>query len=339
MGKIARKFGQLSYRNEAEVSQNFVYPLFTEFLGYSREEIKPEHLLSPIFIPTNRGRATSSAEIPARSKPDYLVCVEDNKYIFVCDSKAPAEDIDEYLPQIKAYSIASGANLVLITNGIELKIYDANRLIFHARSVEELDIKSGELSKLLARRNVIARTELERIQSLDLAVALDEYGTDRPNLNYQNTLKLSDYIDYLKEIASASQLIDIPEPIREAFNIDFEGFERFPSDKLYHFKVYKAEETLSRLPGHDLIYHDLLQTNDGFHSLLLIGESGIGKSTLTTQLLYDMAHSCLDGQSSLIPVLVKLGHYTPSSQSIWELIHTFLLSRKARIDRNDLAKA
>ena len=142
MGKIFEQFHSLENENEADVSQNFVIPLLTKYLGFSLEDIKPERYFPAKDIFYGRKKLCSTKDLPESQRPDYVVCIKDIlNPRFIVDSKAPNESLEKHLPQLKSYSIGVGVNILVITNGVGFRIYDVNNLMFKANNIEELDLK------------------------------------------------------------------------------------------------------------------------------------------------------------------------------------------------------
>ena len=147
MGRIYDKFNTLTYANEAEVSLKFTVPLLNFFLGFSRNEIIPEH-----EFPARRlffGRKSFSSEsFPKSQRPDFVICLDGDfeKACFVVDSKGPTENLDEHLDQLKSYSLGARVNFLVITNGKDLKIYFAQEEVLRLSGLNEIDVflqKSG----------------------------------------------------------------------------------------------------------------------------------------------------------------------------------------------------
>ena len=313
MGQIFDRFAGLDFHNEAEVSQKFLIPLLTEFLGYRVDEILPEYLFPSTNIPQNREKSVSTDKLPPYAKPDYVITVDQHQAVAVCDSKGPQESVDDYFDQLIAYCLAVKTNLLLITNGIEVRVYDAHNLIFHSSGVEDLDTKFSELSKLLSKDNASQFTGIQRIQSLDLAHSLSQDSeTLLDERRRQVAVTLSDFVLYLNQTLTALASFDLPVPIRSAFEVDW---QRFPAEELYSIQEYDTGE-LGLKTKTKATYGTLrkvVQTT----SVLLVGESGIGKSSLLQQIFIDQAQTCLALQSDVVPVLLKLGQY---SNSLHEMI-------------------
>jgi hypothetical protein len=233
MGRLFDQFGSLRFSNEAEVSQNFVIPLFIEFLGYNGTEILPEHRVPAFDIPQNRNRAVSSEKLPLSAKPDFVIAI-DSEHKLVCDSKAPNEDLNKYIEQLKAYCIGLGLNLLIVTNGTEFRVYDANRLVFQALNIGEVDQKFDELAKLLSRQNVVAYSDIERLQLIDISIARMPLSHST-SANERIAIINSDFKPYLHNIMELPQTLKLPNPITEAFN--FSG-ELVPAEKIYTFDIY-----------------------------------------------------------------------------------------------------
>ena len=152
MGKIFGQFHSLKNENEADVSQNFVVPLLTKYLGFTLEDIKPERNFPARDLFYGIRKSGSTKDLPKSQRPDFVVCINDiSNPKFVVDSKAPNEDLEKHLSQLKSYAIGVGVNTLVITNGIGFRIYDVNHLMFEANNIEELDLKCNILKKILTK--------------------------------------------------------------------------------------------------------------------------------------------------------------------------------------------
>jgi hypothetical protein len=170
MGLIFDTFGSLTFTNEAEVSQNFIIPLLTEFLGFSRDDIKPEQDYPAFEIYYGR-RSFSSDKLPKSQKPDYVVCNGTiDKPKFVVESKGPEEKLDNHLKQMKSYAIGVGVNFIVMTNGKSLLINNVNDSIFFTETIEDLDIKSGILLSILGKEVQTAKSHTELFRQFTLRI-------------------------------------------------------------------------------------------------------------------------------------------------------------------------
>jgi len=332
MGRIFDRFGHLKFHNEAEVSQNFLIPLLTEFLGYHRDEILPEHLVPAFEIPQNLERSVSSGLLPAKAKPDYVVTINGQDRVLICDSKGPKESLDDYLHQLLAYCIALRTNLLLTTNGTELRVYSANSPVFKSATVDDLDLTFSELYKLLNRTDAAKHTDVERIQTLDLPRSLNKDSEVlRTEHHRRVAIALSDFAQYLDAVCQTSATLELPVPIRSALESDL---RHFPAEELYCFPEYDRGD-LRLEKRRPLSYRTILQETPNT-PILLIGESGIGKTSLLQQFLFDQAKKCLEYSSDVVPVLVKLGQFS-QSRSVPDLIFDALFSKGANISRGQLS--
>ncbi len=307
MGRIFERFGNLRFDNEAEVSNRLVVPLFTDFLGYKENEILPEHLQPAVSIPLNRERELDG--VAAKIKPDFMVALEGNKQqiVFSFDTKGPNESLDDHLQQLLAYCISVGKNLVAITNGTEFRIYNANDLLFQATSIATLDIQFSELRKLLHKE--VAHISLaERIRSLDDEKARGSSVEAIENEQRRRlAVEISDFIPYLQIVANSPDELTLPPSISDAFQIPL---KRFPSQELYTFFPPRTDLDLKRdVPR---TYNHILEEIP-LSSILIVGESGIGKTSLLTQIAREYARACQCYDSALVPVLIKLGQYTSTN--------------------------
>ncbi len=238
MGRIFDRFGNLRFHNEAEVSNKFVIPLFMEFLGYEEHEILPERLQPAVKIPRNRVKELDGDD--AKIKPDFMIALDgDHKQlVFSFDSKGPNESLDNHLPQLLAYCISAGTNLVAVTNGTEFRVYDANNLVFYATDTNSLDLQFSELRKLL-HKDLAHLTVTERIRSLndDVALGLSIDAIDnkkRKLIAVQN----SNFNSYLHTIVDPLNEPTVPPVISEVFQIQP---KQFPAQELYTFYPFKPE--------------------------------------------------------------------------------------------------
>ncbi len=310
MGRIFEQFGNLAFQNEAEVSERLVIPLLTEFLGYSRNEILPEHLQPAVKIPRNRDIALEGDD--AKIKPDYMVALDGDprQVAFSLDSKGPNESLDDYLTQLIAYCISVGRNLVATTNGTEFRVYDANDLVFRAVDIEALDLQFSELRKLL-HKQVVHIPLAERIRSLDdnLAQGRDIEiiaNEQRRRVAVQN----NDFRSYLQIVADSTDTSTLPTSITEAFQVPL---QRFPPQDLYTFFNLGTEHPRGEatLRSYDQVIQEISTT-----SMVIVGESGAGKSSLLAEITREFAGACLRNESIRIPVLVRLSLYTSSNNLI-----------------------
>ncbi|MEZ4620185.1 MAG: ATP-binding protein [Caldilineaceae bacterium] len=228
------------------------------------------------------------------------------KLIFSFDSKGPNESLDNHLRQLLAYCISAGTNLVAVTNGIEFRVYNANELIFCANDIEALDLQFSELQKLL-HKDFKHLSVTERIRSIndDIAMGRDKDAIEslqRTRIAVQN----SDLFPYLNSIIEASNELTLP------FRY-FRCVSKFKSLKIFRLKSYIL--FLVFKPGFDLkpneprTYNHIVPEVQN-SSTLIVGESGIGKTSLLMQIAREYSISCLRYDSAKIPVLVRLSEYT-----------------------------
>ena len=175
MGKLFDKFNGKTYRNESAVTDHFVIPLFTEFLGYDVEELLPEerYPAKDLFKGVTK---YESASKELSEKPDFIICIDGNVNSpkFLLDTKSPTEKIDNHLGQLQSYANAVGVNTLVITNGSKLKVFNVNELIFEADSVENLDLRLDTLKKIISRDVQKTKTTLEILKDIDLNESLNK---------------------------------------------------------------------------------------------------------------------------------------------------------------------
>ena len=238
MGKIFTFFGNLTVNNEASVSQNFVIPLLTRFLGYRRDEIIPEKYFPAFDFYSGVKKIGNSKSL--KQKPDYVICLngdfDQSKFVF--DSKKPNENLDSHLDQLKSYALGARTNLLVISNGSALKIYDVNNLIFVAQNIDDLDIKFRQLESILSRKSQASKNLVEIIQNIDLSQSLLNYSKSLTSKKLKLLeIELSDFIPYLGNITFNYKdwHISLKSDFFNMFPI-----EKFSPENLFYFKPHEA---------------------------------------------------------------------------------------------------
>jgi NACHT domain/Type I restriction enzyme R protein N terminus (HSDR_N) len=299
MGKAFERFGALRFENEQEVNQNFLIPLLTEFLGYALEEILPEYNFRTVQFQVNRRNSITIENLLAR--PDYVLTLDGDQYVCVCECKAPDQTLDEHLGQLVAYCSAVGTNLLLITNGSDLRVYDAHALIFQARDIGQLDLQFKQLDILISRRSAERLKVLDRIRLSDPTAA--GVGEDVHAARASSVaVAISDYREYLHRVVrDVPASADLPQALREAFGT---GLRTSSAEIPHQFGSAEGRSNSRPYSVRDLLDQDV------FQRLLLVGESGIGKSSLMRQLVVEQARRCLALESDVLPVLVELRRHT-----------------------------
>jgi len=313
MGTIFEKFGSQKYNKEAEVSQNFIIPLLN-ILGYSIDEIIPEEIYTVPGIRFNRKTTGTSKNIQQR--PDFIVRIG-NKDRFVVESKASTENLDRHEAQSLSYVSGVKVNIIVVTNGIAFRIYDANYLIFDAKNIEELDIKFELVKELLSRDIHINNKPIDIIRSylnMSINVTKDQKVEDE---NYQRKLELSDFINYLRNVNKEFKDWQVP---KESYISDYFDFKQYPPDELLKFQDHDPFDDSSLHTKEEIRYSfSKLEENVNTKTLVLIGQSGIGKTTFLKYLAWLKSKDCLDYLNTSIPVYIQLRNYGLNS-SVYKLI-------------------
>lgn len=303
MGTIFEKFGSQKYSKEAEVSQNFIIPLLN-ILGYSIDEIVPEEIYTVPGIHFNRKITGTSENI--RQRPDFIVRIG-NKDRFVVESKASTENLDRHEAQSLSYVSGVKVNIIVVTNGIAFRIYDANYLIFDARNIEELDINFDLVKELLSRDKHINNNPIDIIRSY-LSMSLNKIKDQKiGDENYRRELELSDFNTYLKKINQV--FIDWQVP-KESSLCDCFDFKQYSPDKLLKFQDHDPFDNTSSHTQKEICYSfSELEENVNTKTLVLVGQSGIGKTTFLKYLAWLKSQDCLDYCNTCIPVYIQLRNY------------------------------
>lgn len=309
MGTIFEKFGSNKYNKEAEVNQNFIVPLLTDFLDYSLAEIIPEENYQIFPTTLNRDNKVRTDKLPRNQRPDFVVCLENPKNPkFVVESKAPNENLDKHKPQSLAYVIGTGVNLIVLTNGIELRIYYANDLVFEAKNVEQLDLNFDILKDILSKDAHIKYSPPEIFQRIDLKKSLSKTAAQEIDEELtRKRLKISDFTLYLKNINDEFNNWQVPSEFHLGDDFDF---QQYPPNKLLKFQDSDPNDKLflNQKDSAKFLLEDIEEKVKS-KNIIFIGHSGIGKTTLLKYLTWAKSNECLRFQHSLIPVYVQLRNY------------------------------
>ncbi|MCX9012075.1 MAG: HEAT repeat domain-containing protein [Candidatus Methanoperedens sp.] len=304
MGVIFEQFHSINYENEADVSQNFVITLLTKYLGFSLEDIKPERDFPARDIFYGR-KKINSKDFPKSQRPDYVICINDiSNPKFVVESKAPSEELEKHLPQMQSYSLGVGVNLLVITNGVSLRIYDVNNLIFKANNIEDLDLNFDIVKKILCKEVQACSSPLEIIKSIDIDKALGKSSIQLIEEEKRKLqLKISDFQEYLKNVKEQFQDWQIPREF-QAFSLKI---EQYPPDRLHRFKIYK----MSKISLGEEKSYTFAEIEQKFNTpiKIFIGPSGIGKTTLLKYIAYLKASDCLNLHNVEIPIYIPLRNF------------------------------
>ena len=279
------------------MSQNFVIPLLTGYLGFSLEDIKPERDFPARDIFYGR-KKISSKDLPESQRPDYVICIKDfSNPKFVLESKAPNENLEKHLKQLQSYALGVGVNFLVITNGISLRIYDVNNLIFMAKNIEDLDLNFDIVKRILCREVQAASSPIEIIKNIDLDKALGKTSIEEEKRRLQ--LRISDFQEYLKNVKEEFQDWQIPREFQTLFS----KIEQYPPDKLHRFKIYG----ISKISIRDEKNYTLAEIDQKFNTpiKIFIGPSGIGKTTLLKYIAYLKAKDCLNLHTVEIPIYIS----------------------------------
>jgi len=319
MGRVYEYFKDISLSNEADVNQNFVLPFLTKFLGYSLSDIKPEREFPAKDIFYGKSILKSTKELKRSQRPDFLICIDDVSEIkYIIESKGPNEKLDDHLKQLVSYALGVGVNILVITNGAELQIYDVNILLLKSDNLEDIDIKFQEIYKILSKENQINFELIEIIKNIDFQKSLRKID---PNENQKRLLKISDFLQYLHFIKT--KYCNWQSPIEVRFFNDLE-IEAYSPIKLHWFQLYEPSSTI--LVEKKIFKYSELESKYKTSTIIIIGTSGIGKTTLLKYLLYKTVCETLELTETIIPVYIQLRHYS-SGQNIEKLIiNSFLQS-------------
>ncbi len=300
MGRVYNKFSTIHYTNESSVEQKFILPFLTEFLGYKPNNIMPQELYKVIKkFPINRDKELSIEHLKAEGKPDYLVIDDRGKIFFIIDAKHPEEDVSNYKNQLIAYCAAYEVNIIMVTNGIQFRIYNFAEIIIDCHNLEEIDEKFDDIKKILHEKNQ-RKTVSYRIAEI--------IKTDQREFSV--SLPLTDYLEYLKKQSHLSRNITVLG----------ENLVRLTEYELFHFKIDKNK----------IVFKELLSRFKNGDKYFLKGGSGIGKSEFINYLISLFSRETLNQKTHIIPIKVEL--------RFWGSTSTIKNSIKKVINLEDLSE-
>jgi hypothetical protein len=304
MGRLYEEFGSQTFRNEAEVNQNFILPLLVNFLGYDSSEIVPEkyYPAKDIYSGVIFKEAGSKS---LNHRPDFVICLngDTNEPRFIIDSKGPNEDIDSHFGQLRSYAISVNMNLLMMTNGKELKVYDVNTLLFYSKDIGDLQTKIPLLEKLLGRAIQAQKNIAEIIKDFDLESALDISSETKIDQEIKRKqILLADFRSYLQKLSVQFANWHLPTAHFQALsNLEL---GKFDPNHLLTFKIHTIDKGYTNHQKQIKLLE--IETDKGVNIRVFIGETGIGKSCLLKFLTYQAAQNCLTYRESRIPIFVSL---------------------------------
>jgi len=303
MGKLFDEFNGLTFNNEAEVSQNFITPLLENYLGYDLKEIIPEKFYpaKDIFSGVNFSKEGSKG---LKHRPDFVICLDGDtgRPKFVIDSKAPDEDIDEHLGQLRSYATSVGQNFLMMSNGTEIKVYDVNNLIFYSNGMDDLQYKIDHLITLLGRENHRIKSPIDIIKELDYEQATTQADSEKVDqeINKKRIL-LADFTVYFENIRKNFTSWHLPSNNFQAINnLDI---KKIDPGYLLSFKHHHVQESGSK---EETFKFAQIENDFSFRKRIFVGETGTGKTSLLKYLTYRAAENCLVLEAVKIPVFISL---------------------------------
>lgn len=304
MGRLLDEFGGLTFQSEAEVSQNFILPLLQKYLGYSLDEIIPERNF-PVRELHSGVNVIPGGTKSLNHRPDFVICIngDSDQPRFIIDSKGPRERVGDHLGQIVSYSVSVGTNLLVITNGKELRVYDVNNLLFQAKDLEALQLRFDSLLILLSRESQMKRSLTEIIAGYDYKVAIEELDQEEIDLGVrQKELLLSDFQHYLRKVSDEFEHWHLPSQHFEALNNL--TLSQIDPNQLLSFRKHWDDPDRKNKQREVKLHH--IEGDRSLRIKVFAGETGSGKSCLLKYLVLQAAKKCLDCSEARIPVFVSL---------------------------------
>ncbi|RKR80089.1 type I restriction and modification enzyme subunit R-like protein [Mucilaginibacter gracilis] len=304
MGKLFDEFGNLSFHNEAEVSQNFILPLLQTYLGYALQEILPEHYYAAKDVYSGV-KFSEGGSKSLNHRPDFVICLDGDamKPKFIIDSKGPNEGIDDHLGQLRSYAISVGKNFLMMTNGKELKVYDVNTLLFYSADISDLQIKLSYLVELLGRDNQAMKSDIHILKEFNYEYAISGAGVSLADQELQRKkVILADFQPYLRKVSTDFMNWHLPTQHFQAIN-NLEA-RKIDPNLLLSFHSHTSKD--DRLPDKSPLKLQQIESDDAVRIKLIVGETGSGKTSLLRYLAYKAAQFCIDYQETRIPIFVSL---------------------------------
>ncbi|RKO69754.1 NACHT domain-containing protein [Sphingobacterium puteale] len=304
MGKFLEQFKGMVYSNEAEVSQNFIIPLLTQYLGYSITEIIPEKNFpaQDIFSGVRFSERGSKGLI---HRPDFIICIDGDlsKSRFIIDSKGPGQSLEDHIGQLKSYATSVGKNFLMITNGKVLLVYDVNTLIFRAEGIEELQLKLDVLNDLLGRKNQLFKSQIEILREFNFNEAVSQNLVEKfGNEKLRKELQISDFKNYLKVVKEKFENWHLPNDRFKAIN-NIE-LKKIDPNYLLLFKLHSINEPIKN--EENKLKFVQIETTYNINKKVFVGETGAGKTSFLKFLHHRTAENALEGIDVKIPIFIAL---------------------------------
>jgi len=301
MGRVSDEFCTLIFDNEADVSLKFTVPLLNAFLGFSKNEIVPEHDFPARTLFFGR-RSFSSKSFPKSQRPDFVICLDGDleKACFVVDSKGPTENLDEHLDQLKSYSSGARVNFLVITNGKDLTIYFGQEEVLKLSGLNEIDVFFAQVKQLLSKDSHSRKKPLELIRDLDLKEIGDIRKIISDTAKQKIRVELSDYFGYITRLHT--ELADWHNANTFTEHL---GVSKVIPPELHTLRTINVNKENYKEKTFDS--NEVLRNETGLK--IITGQSGIGKTTLLRYWTFILASKCLDAVDSAIPIFVQLRNY------------------------------
>ena len=257
------------------------------------------------------------------------MCIEDeNNPKFVIETKAITENLDNHTPQSISYAIGVKVNFIVLTNGKEFRIYNVNDPIFLTNTIEELDLKFDKVKEILSRNIIRDKSPSRIIQSIDLNLTLDNPNNETNSYELKRKqLIISDFKGYLNTIRDNFSIWQKPFGFQN--NIQSE-IGRFPPERLLKFTIYSTSQKLLISHEDEVFILSDIESKLKKQIIVLIGDSGIGKTTLLKYLVWMKSNECINLHNFEIPIFIQLRQFGLNT-SLKDLITNFLINNGLNI--------
>ena len=231
--------------------------------------------------------------------------------------------MNQHLDQLRAYANAlETTNLLLITNGSATYLFHGNVRLVKAESIEQLDLQFDRLAHIFSRERVAKVSEHDRLVTLGTQPA--NTGEDLTDVERRHSVDVSDFRVYLTNVVAQADNVLLPRALREALG---DSIVCISPAELHSFEDFENSKE-------SVAYKQVLPNADHTR-ILLVGESGIGKSVLLQQFCADQAALCLKGATNVVPVPIRLAS-SSTARTIQVLALDELASRGSAVTADRL---
>lgn len=160
------------FANEADVEHRLVAPLLAT-LGYEIDDIQPKVPVS-LTKGTKKGRSFEADMVVYAGLPKNR-----DTSLLVIEAKSPKKTLEDAKDQAESYAVALRTPVLLLTNGVDLQVWQLQRthesaLIFES-NVMRLAEQRPRLEHLLSKQSLIRQIEMLEIKKISAELNFKDY--------------------------------------------------------------------------------------------------------------------------------------------------------------------